>query len=87
MSRRSYAVDEIRLAKDHSVSWRFIDHMRQWEIIALDNRVDGEQFRSVSGKTIIRRLKQGPGTDEFSQALGEAVTEAVLSLEAKGHNP
>lgn len=87
MTRRSYVVDEIQLAKDHKVSWRFVDHMRRWEIVALDHRTDGEQFRSVNGKSMIRHLKHGPGTEQFSQALGEVVTEAVLSLEAKGYNP
>lgn len=76
--------NEIRLPDKHAIRWRFVDRENQWEIAAflgLDTRLT-----SVTGEAIARRSTRGPGTEEFSEALGMVALSTALKVQSSRIN-
>ena len=74
--------NEIRLLNKHAVKWRFISKMNRWEIAAFNGSAS-EVLKSVTGEEIQVFTKGGPGTEEFSEALGLMVLSASLKIQSK----
>jgi hypothetical protein len=72
--------NEIRLLKNTVVHWRFADD--QWEIAAYRTSGGGGVLRSVTGEPIQRTSPSGPGTEEFSDALGMVLLIASTKIQS-----
>ena len=78
--------NEIRLLNNHLVRWRFISGENRWEIGAYRNLAATELMTSVTGEIIQRWVLKGPGTEEFSEALGMVVLSASLKVQSSRIN-
>lgn len=79
MTRRSYAIDQIDLPERVSVTWRYSDAQRMWEISVVAPDAEGVvcSTRGVNNKLLHQWVKTGPGTEVFSKAVGNATVDAV----------
>jgi hypothetical protein len=76
--------DEIRLPNKHAIRWRFVLKENCWEIAAYQGAET--RLTSVTGELIERRVVRGPGTAEFSEALGMVALSASLKVQSKRIN-
>ncbi len=72
--------NEIPLMNNVVVHWRLADD--GWEIAAYRTSSGGGILRSVTGDRIERKLVDGPGTQEFSQALGWVMMIACTKIQS-----
>ena len=78
---KRHAFNEIRLLNKHAVRWRFVAKLNRWEIAAF-NGAAPDVLKSVTGEDIQTWTTGGPGTDEFSEALGHMVLSASLKVQS-----
>ncbi|MBB3591749.1 hypothetical protein FHX08_002093 [Rhizobium sp. BK529] len=80
--------DEIRLFENYIVRWRFLSKPEnRWEISAYNGAARNERLlTSVTGDVIRRYSVGGPGTSEFSEALGIVVLSASLKVQSNRIN-
>ena len=78
--------DEIKLLDKHAIRWRFHPKMNRWEIGAYVQGAKGEPLLSVTGESVHAWTRSGPGSDEFSEALGMVALSASLKIQSKRIN-
>lgn len=76
--------NEIRLFEICTVRWRLLSRREgRWVISAFRGTAKNEDFmRSVTGEPIQRYTDGGPGTAEFSKALGLVVLIACTKIQS-----
>ncbi|MDK1488652.1 hypothetical protein QN219_01055 [Sinorhizobium sp. 7-81] len=79
MRRRSYTIEQIDLPERVSVVWRYSDMQRKWNIYVIAPDSEGIicGTHGVNNKLLEAWSKVGPGTEEFSRAVGNVTVDAV----------
>ena len=78
--------DEIKLLNKHAIRWRFHPKKNRWEIAAYLQGSKTEPLLSVTGEAIQAWTRYGPGSEEFSEALGMVALSTSLKIQSKRIN-